>query len=503
MADPYSDQHRATFQDIKIIYAGQDITRYVVFRETSFSSVSGAQPGTCNIVLRNEGPVQGILDSGTEIIFNLDGEPLWRGFGMLRTYGYWFSNKAEPKITIQGSDLNVLLDRFIIYNHTDPTKWPTGGGHYVKAITGLLDGGVPQGENDRHFIMASLQDTDCNLTMPFLRTGRISEIGSVAPDGPGSTLSAGSTIRALLEEAASKVAASQPGSIQFYVDPKRYIVYRDIDSASEGKASFSDEGGVDIAVRDLEIVKDASHLKNDVLVFAGSLDPRPTSEQKYLKYAHRYSASSISQYGRFQHGETIPAWSSASVAARAKKIVDQERTPGLRITFSTYKPGLYPDDVITVTSTAHGLAPTNVPIRQLTTTFETQNLARFQVTASYDTNDPYGILLAMKRPGQRGLVQPRLQSLELKPGDQPPYAELYTHIEERPVAKGGGNYQCSYAYHPHSLNVYVNRNRMERLATDAGSAGTAEFIETSPAKGQFKTGASGTIWVAYHVSANL
>ena len=511
----YSDQHRQTFSEIRIDFAGVNITRHVVFRETWFENVASAQPGTCQITLRPPpdttqqdqwvAQMEDLLADreGGEIRLSIDGDMAWRGYGTMITRGFWFADATVPKYTISGVDLNILFDRLVIYNHDNPTQWPTGGGRYIRSLTGLKPGGVPQGTPDRWFLIHSLDDTDYRLVYPRLNTNLIKEIGSAAPDGPGNTLSAGATVRALFEETSGLAISTQPGSVVWFIDPYGRIIYRDIDTYG-APFSVSDDGTLDVACRDLEITKDASHLKNDVLIFAGSLDPRPNATQEYLHYSHLINQTSIDQYGRFQYTETLPAWSQNSVNARARKVYYQENTPGMRATFTIFRRGLYPGMIMTLSAGTFGLLE-DLPIRSVRTTFDNPNLARYTITASYDTNDPWGILLALKRPASRGLVQPRMQSLELQPGQDPPPADVFTHVEERPRSLGGGNYQCSYAYIRYSLVVYMDGRHGERMLTDPGSSMTNAFIETSPANGTFKVypGSSGRVWVAYHVAANL
>lgn len=513
----YSDQHRQTFSDIKIYFVGQDITQYVVWRETWYESVASAQPGTCQITLRRPqsdevakaawvGQMEALFidHEGGEIKFVIDGDLLWRGFGQMVIRTYWFADKTEPKYVLHGVDLNILFDRLVIYNHAYPTRWPTGGGHYVRANTGLKNGGVPQGESDRDFLKYSLKDTDYDLVYPKLKTNLIREIGSACPDGPGNTLSAGSTMRALFEETSGMAISTQPGSVIWYINPDAYIVYKDIDDNS-APFSVSDEGDSDVACRELELTRDASHIKNDVLIFAGSLDPRPTSTQEYLRYSHQKNEASITQYGRFQFTETLPAWSQLAVNARAKKVLYQEGTPGMRATFTIFRKGLVPGQILTLALTAFDMEPFLIPIRAVRTSFDNPNFARYSITCSYDTNDPWGILLALKRPASRGLVQPKMQSLELSPGQDPPPAEPYTHVEEAPQALGNNYYQCSYGYIRYSLVVYVDGRHGERYLEDPGSSTTDAFLETAPSGGKFKVypKTAGRVWVAYHVANNL
>lgn len=501
------EQSRRTFSKIEIFYNGIDLVArdLVKFSKTSFELAASAQPGTATVALKTPSP-QAVafvndLGIGKDLYCKIDGITVWRGFGTQIVRGYEFPDAKVPTMTIMGVDLNILFDRLVIYNHANPNKWPTGDGTYVKANTGLLDGGVPQGTSDRDFLINSLKDTEAASLG--LLTNWIKEIGSYTADGPGNTRSAGSTIRALFEDVSGVSVSSQPGSVVWYIEPTKHFVYTDIDSFT-APFSVSDDGSLDVACRELTITTDISNIKNDVLVFAGSLDPRPGATQQYLYYSHKTSPSSISTYGRFQYTEMLSQWSKAAVSARASKIIFQEGTPAKRASFAVFRPGLLPGQIMTLAATEFGQT-FNIPVRTVRTTFPTPNFARFDVTASFDTNDPWGLLLALKRPPSRGLVPPRMQSITLQPGQDPPHVLPFTHVEEVPEGLGGNIYQCSYGYVRYSLVVYVagrHQNRFDETASETAETG---YIETDPSHGKFKfvNKQDGTVWVAYHVSQNL
>jgi hypothetical protein len=510
--EEYSDQHRQTLHSIQIFFVGQDVTKYVLFAETTFDSIGGAQAGTCQITLRGDPAVTSLLETGSSIQLIIDGEIYWQGYSSMITRSYFFADKTEPKVVIQGVDLNILFDRLILYNHIDPRLWPTGGEAYVPSKTGLkTPGEVPNPTPDREFLINCLKDTDLDLISPRISTNLISEIGAMTStedqDKTASTPSAGTSMRGLFEQAANAITAprDRAGSVIYFISPKAFFVYYNIDTMSSPIPSVSDDGSTDVACRDLQIVRDASHLKNDVFVFAGELNPKPDSKQKLFKYSHRKDESSISRYGRFQHAETMPAWSSQMIGGRSSKIILQENTPGVRISFTIFKSGLYPGHVLSVSSSAFGLLE-RVPVRAVHTSFDTPNLARFSVTASYDSNDPWGILLAMKRPASRGLIPPRYEPIRLEPGDDPPHVDYYTSVEEIPKGLGGHMYQCSYKYIRGSLIVYIEGKKASRIPWDEvtpGQSTVTDYQERSPDLGRFYTDGVGKIWVSYFVAGNL
>lgn len=498
---------RQQFSEIEILYGGVDLVGpgLVKFSKTSFELAAAAQPGTAQVALKTSSAnaLTFITDLGIgkELVCRIDGITVWRGFGTQIVRGYEFPDAKVPTVTIMGVDLNILFDRLIIYNHSNPNKWPTGGGVYRKVNTGLSDGGVPQGTSDRDFLIASLADTEAASLG--LLTNWIQEVGSYTADGTGNTRSGGSTVRALFEDVSGVATSAQQGSVIWYIEPNKHFIYQDIDTFT-APFSVSDDGSLDVACRELTITTDISNIKNDVLVFAGSLDPRPGSTQNYLYYSHQTNAASVTSYGRFQWAEMLSQWSKTAVSARASKIIGQEGTPAKRASFAVFRPGLLPGQIMTIGATAFG-DTFNIPIRTVRTSFLTPTFARFDITASYDTNDPWGILLALKRPPSRGLVPPRMQSITLSPGEDPPRVLPFTHVEEIPTGLGNNIYQCAYAYVRYSLVVYVAGTRHERFDVGASETGQYGFKETNPSTGQFKfiNKQNGTVWVAYHVADNL
>lgn len=496
-----------------------DISEHVVYAQTQFTLSAAAQPGTCNIYVRDVASVLS-FNEGASIVLDIDGTTMWRGY-LFDLEMVYINEDDESKRgwRLSGVDLNILLDKLIMYNHADPRKYPDGGGTYKRRKV-IRDGQtigyqvtVPRDTYDGDYVKAMLKDFDIDLVVPTIKKGRIESVGMINPDGPFTPPSAGVTMRDFLIDVSRNVQRSEPGSAIWYIDPEAYLVYRAQDEfyapfwVGDADPSGYINGVQGENVRSLRIRRTISNLKNDVLVFAGELNPSPNSRQKRLKYKHKVNQSSIDTYGRFQHAETLKSgWRQQTVNARANKIINQQGTPGITASFTTFRHGLYPGQIIWVDSEAHDFL-NNIPIRSISINFETPTIARYDVMCSYDTQDPWGLILALKRPPQRGLRQPDLAIIDLRrnPNQTIPNVRRYTLVKEFPKSVGNRTYQCAYGYIRDSLTVFVGKRRQLSLQDPIG--GTLGFIQNYPGQGKFRLAENPSgndrVYVEYHVSQEL
>lgn len=497
------DADHDTFSVIQIIIAGGDYaSQYVVWNQTQFESSAGAVPGTCHITLRD--PQRQLSFLGGEFVrLVIDGETKWSGFVLTVGQGYFISDtvgsdeESGRRWDLDGVDLNILLDKMYIYNHDDPAKFPTGGGTYPKGV-------MPVGTTDREWLMAIVQDTDIlSLPVGIDWGSRIADTAIVIP-GPnkGQMIGAGAVLRAAVIDVAGNANKSLPGSYVFYIDPTGTFIYQPQDNVVAPFSVHAAGGpGDGVGARNMRIVtSDISSIKNDVLLFTTNLNPDPASKQKTFLFRHNSLTSSINTYGRWQYAENVQGFLQATLQARSSKILFQEGTPGQRASFSVYKGGLFPGQIVTVIDGGSY----NLPIRQLTTSFETPNMARYDISASFNTQDPFGVISALRRPPTRGFVPPRFQTLTLDPGDEAPAVDPYTYVCEQPISLGGNSYQCRYGYIRYSIAVHSGGLRfISKVGDPTGQS--LIFNETSPEKGTFRLGTTptGPVYVCYHVSNML
>jgi len=521
---------------ISIFVNGADVTADVVWAQTTFSVAAGAQPGTCQVTLKRGQTATHPINPGAQAVLYVNGTRMWWGYIFVLDQGYVFPDDPEPKMVLDGVDLNILFDKLVMYNHAHPTWYPDGGGAYqrqkVTADDGKVAGyivSVPQGTTDKDYIQTMMADFDLHLVSPPIRYGqlpyppndcKITSVSEINTGDTGATWtppSSGTTLRAFFQDVSNNIVRSQPGSAIWYIDPDGYIVWKDVD-LDPAPWPVGDGGPGVVPCRDLSITTDVSNLKNDVIVFTGTLDPTPTSNQEQLLYVHKVNNPSVNLFGRFQWSEVMGSdWLAGMINARATKVLTQEGIPAMRAEFTVFKPGLYPGQIVNIFSDTHVFAVydpdfglqyldgINIPIRAITMSFPTPNVVAYAVTCSYDTQDPWGLLLALKRPPTRGLVQPNFNVID-RTKTPTVYIEAtpMTLVKEYAQAIGGHHWQTTYAYIRNSLTVVVDGLRKTGIPEPTGTT-AGGFIENSPDAGQFYFDASSiaSVYVEYHVWHNL
>lgn len=500
---------------------GADVTSVVVWNRSTFQAVAGALPGTCSIVFREprdsaEASAVTAAQVGANIKLRLNGELCWQGYLFTVEKGYAFdADPSERQWVLSGVDLNILFDKLILWNHDHPTRSLDGDGTWKREKT---EGGyvvaVPRHTYDREYIWSMVGklgagfshrgDTDLYLVSPSINTvSQVSQVGQINPDGKFTPPTPGLTFRAFMQDVSANVQRSTPGSTIWYISPSGYLVYKEQDT-ERAIYSIGDNNPAPghIMVKGLRISSDISRIKNDVLIFTGNLNPDPNSTQSHLLYRHAINSASVSSYGRFQYSEVLgTSWLQGSVNARASKILAQEGIPAGRMEFTTFEPGLRPGDIVDVFSEAHGISD-NYPIRSIEMSFLTPSVVQYRVQCSYDTQDPWGLLLALKRPPSRGFVQPAFKVIDRtkSPLDDLEPAETYTLVKEYPRALNGHKWQCSYAYIKYSMVVFVGGLRKVSVPEEGTTVG---FKETDPDNGIFYMDSAGKPYVEYHVWHNL
>jgi hypothetical protein len=506
---------------VAVTVGGGDLSEDVVYAQTTFTLSASAQPGTARIKVRDPGTLYSFTE-GSIIELKIDGKRMWRGYLFEVEMGYEFEDDASVRMwTLGGVDLNILLDKLIMYNHLHPTRYPDGGGAYKRrkvvdpksGTSGGFQIHIPKYTYDGSYIKTMLNDFDVGLVSPSIKKNRIGSVGQINPDGKFTPPGSGTTLRSFMEDVSKSVNRSQPGSTIFYIDPDAYLVYVAQDTAlapfwvGDSNPSQTINGVTGENVRGVRYRSGISSLKNDVLIFSGELDQRPESKQKLLKYSHRIDQDSVDAHGRFQYSEVVKgSFTQSRVNARANKIINQEGTPGASLEFVTFRPGLYPGQVIWVDLTSHSLLE-NLPIRSISMSFPQQDIIEYRVSCSYSTQDPWGMLMALKREADRGLRIPDVLvvDLRLNPNQTLDPAQDNVLVKEFPHSLGNNTYQCSYGYIRNSASVYVDGARLLDLQNP--TSGSVGFQQTSPSDGQFQLANAVTggaqVYVEYNVSGEL
>lgn len=507
---------------VQVLINGTDVSDHTIWAETQFESRASAEPGTATVSLN--GSFSYLEGSVVELWLD---RRMWMGYAMQVEKTYLFPDSPQPKTIYHCVDLNILFDKLIVYNHRNPALYPDGGGTYKRSKEGPIT--IPPNTLDIDYIKAMLKDTDIDKVKPTISLN-LTEVGylnTTTSDGTANWTppSSGITIRGLIADVAANVNRSQPGSMVWYINPDGWLVYKGVEG-SENQAPFAinDGSGSGVTAKNLSVTIDSSHVKNNVLVFAGKADQTISSQAEYLYYAHYEIPGSVAAYGLHQWAESVSGWSRASVIARAKKIAYQEGGPTIVARFQIYEQGLFPGQLVTINSSQHtytwfdtainGIKTTsqlNLPIREVRTSFVTKDQPIFDVTCSIDTQDPWGLLLALRKSGN-GFDTPSYEYIALAPGEQPLPAMWYTHVSEFPVKVSGNTYQTAYGYLAFSLNVWVegvNQSFIDPNSPIDPAIATANggFIETNPDTGRFTLGqtppAGSRVFVRYMKTYDL
>lgn len=508
-----SDNHRQTYSEISLTVGGYELWEYALYAETTFDMSAASQQGTCSISLKDPNKELGFR-GGEEIVLRIDGQDVWRGFLMNVVMGNFFPagdapNHKTRKWILRGVDYNILFDKIVMYNKRDPSQ-PLGPTGRIPKYPSRY--GWPQHTPDRDYLLWEIEnDSDLGLIadgqIDF--KSQITQVGTINPDGDGSPVNAGANLRALFEDVAGIVKASQPGSVIFYFDQNRRLIYKDRDNIS-APFSVSDNPAAEVSCRDLVITTDISRIKNDVLVFSTELgydaatlkNPKPV-----FKWVHNSLTDSVNKYGRWQWSETTNHWTTGWLRARSNKLLTQEGTPAVRAEFTIFRPGLYPGQIMTLSSDEFGFSQP-VPIRSISISFDSTNFARFRVLASFDTQDPWGLLLALKRPAQRGMTETSFITYDLtRLGNAPiPKVPEYAYITEKPRAIGSRKYECAYGYIRNSIQAWVGGRALIPGGTSGLTAfGSGTFQELDPNDGiiqLYDDPAGDQVVVTYHASRN-
>jgi hypothetical protein len=458
MPNEFPDESREENQ-ISITCGGGKID--AVYSQTRFTASAGAQPGTCEITVKGAAG----YTPGSEIVVSGAGGPIWTGLLMSVEHGDFFpagdGESGSAKTVLHGVDLNIVFDKLIVYNHDDPRKLPHD------------DKPWEAGTKDREVIVYTLQN-DCDISKFNIGTGLVKECGIACFD-KGIFFSPGMTLRGFMEKVAMAVKRSTPGSVVWYIDAEKQLIYTD-QELYDAPFSVGDDG---VQCRDFSFTEDISNIRNDVFVWANTLDPNPVNKKvkAYFNYSRKKNDSSIGQYGRFQYGESQPHYMQGWLDGRATKILTQQGDPAKSCRFSIFKGGLKPGMLVSVNIGSHGISQ-KMPIRSVTVDFPSPSIARYTVTCSFDTQDPWGLLLAVRRPAQRGFTQPRYAALDptIDKADLPP-TDVYTSLDEIAEPMSDIRFKVSYAYIGNSTNVWTS-GLMQACGED--------YIEEDQAKGIIK-----------------
>lgn len=421
---------------ISITKNGVSITDKVLFSSARFEASSSAGVGTFSF--RCKDPTRTLsFTTGDEIVLTLDDVRYFGGWVMQATAEFAFpvvntdsvSDVTTRMWTVSGVNYNVLFDRLISYNPSNPIE-------YLAAESGTTNAGA---------IVTKLANDYIDLPTGFNATSYVDPVGPIHPWAADEWgwQQVGSTFRAQMEH-----ITAFNGSV-YYFDANKYLHFH----APENNFSrwgFSDRPnrrtvttvtgvyqGATYGFREMEANEDISSMINDVFVWGGSEviasdDPGASG----VVFARSTNSESIATYGRWQKAEVLFGTPGMGVQngvdARAETIVPpagSDLAPGvtgdgvarnqsvlnksLRLVWFAHdvptlltgdKDHLIPGQVVTIVLYVHGSGLANpriltLPLRRVGISFPTlppdptgfKTFARFEGDFGLSSTDPFNL----------------------------------------------------------------------------------------------------------------
>jgi hypothetical protein len=260
--------------DVSIMYDDSlDIAANAVIESASFDSAANAQPGSCEIVLKDLDRDLSFI-TGKTLKLIVDGQQLWSGFTLINGRSSFFpagdglENTKARKWVLRGVDNNILLDRRVIRNTGD----------YLSAIpnitTDTYDGDIIKYGLANYF--DSLGAIDITSQIDNVVIPADSPDGHITEEFPWAWPQQGSMLRELLKELSERYSAAV-----YYIGPDDAVHFHAIQDI-ESPWGFSDRPnngaissptgfeGAYWGFRELVADEDGSDFATDAFVWGGS-----------------------------------------------------------------------------------------------------------------------------------------------------------------------------------------------------------------------------------------
>jgi len=290
--------------------ASIDITGHVLFRNTKFTTSSGAIPGDAEIWIHD--PLQEFaFVTGKEITLDIDGTRMWGGYIMQveRTYAFPADDTSEPIASYEKRifkvfcvDYNILLDRRVIRNENDYYQ-------AIEASSSQKDGTLLK------YALANLVD----MPDEFDITTEIDDVAYVIGDDDiGEDIAyeeQGSLLRRQFERFAWWSAAV------YYISPDKKVHWHSLEdsvhyfgwSDQPDRGPISSGGGNPQAYwpfREVTAMEDGTPITNDAIIWGGSEWAGSSGGTVYYRAINELeggavkAGSSIDRHNRWQTAET-------------------------------------------------------------------------------------------------------------------------------------------------------------------------------------------------------
>lgn len=320
----------ATASAISIKLDNVDITDRVVFKETTFQSQANPIAGSFKVVVRD--PDQDFSPSvGEKITCHIDGVPLFGGYLMRLGRGNFLPavDTATPgsvksrKWILQGPDFNVLFDKRIVYDASNPyvsPSVPSGRRTITKAFK---------------YLMNNYLDVPSGL-------GYSSHVDTIYDDD-GSEAAYGSESKGALYVGVAKTWRKQMddfadhSGLIYYIDADFEMHFHNYESVLS-PFTVTDMATGGLQFRSGEYTKDFTRVVTEAHVWGGSairsVDGGPAGDIVYAKYPdppanntrEQDAIDRLNAYGLWQMGEERAGQNNyllqSSVNKRARVIIN-------------------------------------------------------------------------------------------------------------------------------------------------------------------------------------
>ena len=431
---------------IVISVGGNDVTNNVIAAPTTFESLAAAQPGTCELHLRDFDQTLSFT-TGDAITVTLDSAPLWTGYVINISQSYAAPvldtvTVAPSAVTgriwiLRGVDLNILFDKRIIRNTAD----------YLQELP-FFDVTRYDGDLITNVLSTYLDISGDSLDVSTY-VDDVIKPGDPEDDGLTGTAAWPYGQSAKWREQMDFLI-SMSGAV-YYLDAGRNLHYHAWETV-EATWGFSDtpNGTTTIGPREVKVTEDGSVIANDAFVWGGS------EWSDGVVFARKTDAASIAAHGRWQTNDGGPHFgedyykNQHGVDARAEVIVEGAPNSvtsgpqrGLKYSqykldltwFSTKVPSnqhLIPGQIVTSTFTVLGITALALPLRRVKMSFPTLNesgdpYVKFEGSLSLQQNDPQSLwvyLRATQRERNRLVNQNRISTAD-NTVTAPVYGALY------------------------------------------------------------------------------
>ena len=232
-----------------------DITGDCIWSGTDFTQAARTGPGSFTITLKG---AHNEFKAGEEIHFEIDDLRVFGGWVTDVERGYFFSDYAQPKTVLHGTDYNILFDRLVIRNY--PWEFANYGKTGQDAGPYRSWPAFKKGTLDSAMIRAVFSRYVApDLPPEFDYTTGVDPISTPAPVSPWVMPEAGSTLRMFMQ------SVSQITTGVWCIDPHMVLQYHDRGKETAPYPLTDGLGG--ISSRALSVTTDISQMMNDVLVW--------------------------------------------------------------------------------------------------------------------------------------------------------------------------------------------------------------------------------------------